>query len=85
MTPIFMMPKILRHTPPTYQICQTPMLYLRYKQTKGNKMNTISITSKLNDGLEVPFIYETHSIAHALEIIQNTIDLGAEISEVVIK
>ena len=48
-------------------------------------MNTISITSKLNDGLEVPFIYETHSIQHALEIIQNTIELGAEISEVVIK
>ena len=48
-------------------------------------MNTISITSKLNDGFELPFIYEIHSIAHALEIIQNTIDLGAEISEVVIK
>ena len=48
-------------------------------------MNSISITSKLNDGLEVPFIYEVHSIQKALEIIQNTIDLGAEISEVVIK
>ena len=48
-------------------------------------MNTISITSKLNDGLEVPFIYETHSIQHALEIIQNTIELGAEITEVIIK
>jgi hypothetical protein len=33
----------------------------------------------------VPFIYETHSIQHALEIILNTIELGAEISEVVIK
>ena len=48
-------------------------------------MNTISVTSKLNDGLEVPFIYETHSIQHALEIIQNTIELGAEIIEVIIK
>ena len=48
-------------------------------------MNTISVTSKLNDGLEVPFIYETHSIQHALEIIQNTIELGAEITEVIIK
>jgi hypothetical protein len=48
-------------------------------------MKSISITSKLNDGLEVPFIYETHSIQHALEIILNTIELGAEISEVVIK
>ena len=48
-------------------------------------MNTISITSRLNDGLEVPFIYEIDSIQKALEIIQNTIELGAEISEVVIK
>jgi ABC-type molybdate transport system ATPase subunit len=48
-------------------------------------MKSISITSRLNDGLDVPFIYETHSIQHALEIIQNTIELGAEISEVVIK
>ncbi len=48
-------------------------------------MNTISVTSKLNDGLEVPFIYEIDSIQKALEIIQNTIELGAEISEVVIK
>jgi hypothetical protein len=48
-------------------------------------MKSISITSKLNDGLDVPFIYETHSIQHALEIILNTIELGAEISEVVIK
>jgi hypothetical protein len=48
-------------------------------------MNTISVTSRLNDGLEVPFIYEIDSIQKALEIIQNTIELGAEISEVVIK
>ena len=49
-------------------------------------MNTISITSKLSDNeLEVPFIYEVHSIEKALEIIQNTIDLGADISEVIIK
>ena len=48
-------------------------------------MNTISVTSRLNDGLEVPFIYEIDSIQNALEIIQNTIELGAEISEVVIK
>jgi hypothetical protein len=48
-------------------------------------MNTISITSKLSDGLDVPFIYECHTIEKALEIIQNTIELGAEISEVVIK
>jgi len=48
-------------------------------------MNTISVTSRLNDGLEVPFIYEIDSIQKALEIIQNTIDLGADISEVVIK
>ena len=49
-------------------------------------MNTISITSKLTDNeLEVPFIYEVHSIQKALEIIQNTIDLGADISEVIIK
>jgi hypothetical protein len=33
----------------------------------------------------VPFIYEIDSIQKALEIIQNTIELGAEISEVVIK
>jgi hypothetical protein len=48
-------------------------------------MNTISITSKLSDGLDVPFIYEIDSIQKAIEIIQNTIELGAEISEVVIK
>jgi hypothetical protein len=48
-------------------------------------MNTISITSKLSDGLDVPFIYEVHSIQKAIEIIQNTIELGADISEVVIK
>jgi hypothetical protein len=48
-------------------------------------MNSISVTSRLNDGLEVPFIYEIDSIQKALEIIQNTIELGAEISEVVIK
>jgi hypothetical protein len=48
-------------------------------------MNTISITSTLRDGLEVPFIYEAHTIEKALEIIQETIKLGAEISEVVIK
>ena len=48
-------------------------------------MNTISVTSKLNDGLEVPFIYEIDSIQKAIEIIQNTIELGADISEVVIK
>ena len=48
-------------------------------------MNTISITSKLSDGLDVPFIYEIDSIQKALEIIQNTIELGADISEVVIK
>jgi hypothetical protein len=48
-------------------------------------MNTISITSRLSDGLDVPFIYEIDSIQKAIEIIQNTIDLGADISEVVIK
>ena len=48
-------------------------------------MNTISVTSRLNDGLEVPFIYEIDSIQKALEIIQNTIDLGAEITGVEIK
>ena len=48
-------------------------------------MNSISVTSRLNDGLEVPFIYEIDSIQKAIEIIQNTIELGAEISEVVIK
>ena len=48
-------------------------------------MNTISITSKLSDGLDVPFIYEIDSIQKAIEIIQNTIELGADISEVVIK
>ena len=48
-------------------------------------ISSISITSVLGDGLEVPFIYETHSIQHALEIVQNTMALGAEISEVVIK
>jgi hypothetical protein len=48
-------------------------------------MKSISVTSRLNDGLEVPFIYEIDSIQKAIEIIQNTIDLGADISEVVIK
>ena len=48
-------------------------------------MKSISVTSRLNDGLEVPFIYEIDSIQKALEIIQNTIELGADISEVVIK
>jgi hypothetical protein len=48
-------------------------------------MNSISVTSRLNDGLEVPFIYEIDSIQKAIEIIQNTIELGADISEVVIK
>ena len=48
-------------------------------------ISSISITSVLGDGLDVPFIYETHSIAHALEIIQNTIAVGAKISKVIIK
>ncbi len=49
-------------------------------------MNTITITSKLSENeLEVPFIYEVHSIQKALNIIQETINLGAEISEVIIK
>jgi hypothetical protein len=48
-------------------------------------MKSISVTSRLNDGLEVPFIYEIDSIQKAIEIIQNTIELGADISEVVIK
>ncbi len=48
-------------------------------------MKSISVTSRLGDGLDVPFIYECHTIEKALEIIQETIALGAEISEVVIK
>ena len=48
-------------------------------------MKSISVTSKLSDGLEVPFIYEIDSIQKALEIIQNTIELGAEITGVEIK
>ena len=48
-------------------------------------MNTISVTSRLGDGLDVPFIYEIDSIQKALEIIQNTIELGAEITGVEIK
>jgi hypothetical protein len=48
-------------------------------------MNTISVTSRLSDGLEVPFIYEIDSIQKAIEIIQNTIELGAEITGVEIK
>jgi hypothetical protein len=48
-------------------------------------MKSISVISKLNDGLEVPFIYEIDSIQKALEIIQNTIELGAEITGVEIK
>jgi hypothetical protein len=48
-------------------------------------MKSISVTSRLNDGLEVPFIYEIDSIQKALEIIQNTIELGAEITGVEIK
>jgi hypothetical protein len=48
-------------------------------------MNSISVTSRLNDGLEVPFIYEIDSIQKAIEIIQNTIELGAEITGVEIK
>jgi hypothetical protein len=45
----------------------------------------ITITSKLRDGLEVPFIYEIDSIQKGIELIQETINLGAEITEVVIK
>ena len=48
-------------------------------------MKSISVTSRLGDGLDVPFIYEIDSIQKALDIIQETINLGAEISEVVIK
>jgi hypothetical protein len=48
-------------------------------------MKSISVTSRLNDGLEVPFIYEIDSIQKAIEIIQNTIELGAEITGVEIK
>ena len=48
-------------------------------------MKSISVISKLNDGLEVPFIYEIDSIQKAIEIIQNTIELGAEITGVEIK
>ena len=48
-------------------------------------ISSISITSVLGDGLEVPFIYEIDSIQKALEIIQNTIELGADITGVEIK
>lgn len=48
-------------------------------------MKSISVTSRLGDGLDVPFIYEIDSIQKALEIIQNTIELGAEITGVEIK
>lgn len=48
-------------------------------------MKSISVTSRLGDGLDVPFIYEIDSIEKALEIIQNTIELGAEITGVEIK
>ena len=72
------------HATPS-QICRGHMIGLRYNKMKGNKMKSISVTSRLSDGLDVPFIYEIDSIQKALEIIQNTIELGAEISEVVIK
>ena len=48
-------------------------------------MNSLMIISKLNDGFEIPFIYECQTIEKAQEIIQETINLGAEIVEVVLR
>jgi hypothetical protein len=45
----------------------------------------ITITTKLSDGLEVPFIYEIDSITKGIEIIRETLALGADITEVLIK
>jgi hypothetical protein len=45
----------------------------------------ITITTKLSDGLEVPFIYEIRDYQQAFKLIQDSIDLGAEITEVLIK
>jgi hypothetical protein len=45
---------------------------------------TISITSKLSDGLEVPFIYEINSYEEGIELVQDALKQGAEISEVLI-
>ena len=45
---------------------------------------TISITSKLSDGLEVPFIYEINSHEEGIELIQDALKQGAMISEVLI-
>ena len=44
----------------------------------------ISITSKLSDGLEVPFIYEINSYEEAIELLQDGLIQGAEITEVLI-
>lgn len=45
----------------------------------------ISITTKLSDGLEVPFIYHIQSHEQGIELIQDALQQGAEITEVLIK
>lgn len=45
----------------------------------------ISLTTKLNDGLEVPFIYHINSWEQGLELIQDALQQGANLTEVVIK
>jgi hypothetical protein len=45
----------------------------------------ITITTKLKDGLEVPFIYDIQNYEQAFKLIQDSIDLGADITEVLIK
>lgn len=43
----------------------------------------ISITTDLN-GLEIPFIYEINSHEQGIEIIQDSLKQGAEITEILI-
>jgi hypothetical protein len=45
----------------------------------------IVITTKLKDGLEIPFIYDIQNYGEAFKLIQESIDLGADITEVLIK
>ena len=45
----------------------------------------ISLTTKLSDGLEVPFIYHINSWEQGIELIQEALQQGADLVGVEIK
>ena len=49
------------------------------------ELMNISLTTRLSDGLDVPFIYHINSWEQGLELIQEALQQGADLREVEIK